>query len=511
MKVREIDRTIERIILTGYIVSTDYIEQTDPWLHESYLEASGAKTILRWCRSYFQEYNEAPKKYIMDLFIENEDGLGDDEAEFITNLLTRLSGEFERRSSDFNVQYHVDRTREFCRDKYLEHIQAQIGELRSQGRLEEAESCIKEFLPANTAMDDGCDPLEDEEGWTAAFSDEQNEILFELPGAWGEFMNSQLYRESFIAFLAPEKRGKSFILQELAMRALQAGKNVAVFESGDMTKPQRYKRLAQYLGGYPNHRDKPPGEIVPVRYPLDFEGNFEIRDLPNISKEVAEEERRKWKARRERRGGRLRMKFCLNGTLTFKEMERQLEIWQRKYAFVPDVIIDDYIDIHAPENPRLEIRHQETQKWRMARQFSQRYHVCFITATQADADSYDKERLTMKNFSESKSKNAEVTAMIAMNQTKEEKAMNILRLDALATRDGITPPEVKILQCLEIGKPYIRSEFSNKRGKGGAQMDEDNSKRDLVAIRLKQGMEVKNIAEEVGVTKQYVYQIKKKL
>jgi DNA-binding NarL/FixJ family response regulator len=115
----------------------------------------------------------------------------------------------------------------------------------------------------------------------------------------------------------------------------------------------------------------------------------------------------------------------------------------------------------------------------------------------------------MKNFSESKTKNAEVTAMIAMNQTKEEKEMNILRLDALATRDGVTPPEIKILQCLEIGRPYIRSEFSKKQRNGSKQQGEDNSKRELVIIRLKQGMEVKDIAEEVGVSKQYVYQIKK--
>ncbi len=117
MNLKEVDRTIERIILTGYIVSTDYVEQTDPWLHESYFEVAGARTILRWCRNYFQEYKEAPKKYIMDLYLENEPHLDGDEIEYIKNLLTRLNGEFERRSSDFNVQYHVDRTRRRIRGR----------------------------------------------------------------------------------------------------------------------------------------------------------------------------------------------------------------------------------------------------------------------------------------------------------------------------------------------------------------------------------------------------------
>ena len=115
----------------------------------------------------------------------------------------------------------------------------------------------------------------------------------------------------------------------------------------------------------------------------------------------------------------------------------------------------------------------------------------------------------MKNFSESKTKNAEVTAMIAMNQTKEQKEDNILRLDMLAVRDGAKPPEVRILQCLEIGKPYITSEFCKKKRKGTNDKDKDNSKRGLVIVRLKQDMPVKKIAEEVGVSTNYVYEIKR--
>jgi len=83
------------------------------------------------------------------------------------------------------------------------------------------------------------DPLDDEEGWDSTSAKYQNEILFRASRDLGRIYEFPLYRESFISFLAPEKRGKSFILPRAGHAGLASGKNVAVFESGDMTKPQR--------------------------------------------------------------------------------------------------------------------------------------------------------------------------------------------------------------------------------------------------------------------------------
>lgn len=171
MNLRESDRTIERIILTGYIISTDYIREVNGWVNESYFESSAATIVYKWCKHYYSEYEAAPKKYILDLYLEHKSEVDGNDSEFIERLLTSLSGEFERRASDFNTQYHVDRTREFCRTKYLELVEKQIKDLREQGRLDEAEACVKDFLPANTARDNGCNPFNDPDGWNNAFNE----------------------------------------------------------------------------------------------------------------------------------------------------------------------------------------------------------------------------------------------------------------------------------------------------------------------------------------------------
>lgn len=519
MNLKQKDRTVERVILTNYILNKEYVEQVDGYFRESYLEAAGPKTILRWCRDFYKEFNDVPKAYIVDVFIENEAHIEETEADYIRKLLDSLSGEWERRSSDYNLQYIVDKTREFCETQHLQEVHNNLSDYLSQGRIKEAAECIKEFQPVSTAIESGTNPVDDEEGWEAAFNDEQNELLFTLPGVWGEFMDEQLYRESFIGFLAPDKSGKSFLLQEIAMQALRAGRNVAIFEAGDMTKNQRYQRLAQCLSGLPKRRRRPGKELeqtITVQYPIDFEGNTEPRELQNLTKALAKEAVQKWVQRRKRNGGQLRMQFYLNSTLTFKEMERQLGVWEKEDGFIPDVIIDDYLDLHAPENPRLEFRHQESQKWKLARQFSQRYHCCFITVTQADADSYDKEHLSKKNFSETKSKYHEVTAMYAINRTKEDKILNQIRLQSLTQRDGEELREIKILQCLEIGRPYIKSDWCKPINKSIDKVKQ-LGKSDFTTIELAK-IRIKNttlsntaIAKEVGLTVQRIGQIKKEM
>ncbi len=105
--------------------------------------------------------------------------------------------------------------------------------------------------------------------------------------------------------------------------------------------------------------------------------------------------------------GDFRLSCHSNDTLTSKEMRRILEQWNKEDGFVPDLIVDDYLDIHAAEDQRKDFRHQDNQKWTNARTLNLDYNCVYITATQADADSYDRESLSMKNFSENKRKYAQ--------------------------------------------------------------------------------------------------------
>ena len=92
---------------------------------------------------------------------------------------------------------------------------------------------------------------------------------------------------------------------------------------------------------------------------------------------------------------------------------------------------------------------------------SQERHCCLVTVTQADAASYEQDKLKLKNFSEDKRKYAHVTAMYALNQDKtgREKKLGIVRIGELVVRedDFDVSREVYLLQSLKTGQPFLAS------------------------------------------------------
>jgi len=155
-----------------------------------------------------------------------------------------------------------------------------------------------------------------------------------------------------------------------------------------------------------------------------------------------------------------------NGTLTISRMKALLNLWEKLYEFVPDIIIVDYADLLVPEG-RMEFRHQQNQIWKELRNLSQEHRggkqPLVITATQADAKSYDRDLLQLKNFSEDKRKYAHCTAMYGLNQDPlgREKKLGILRLNELVVREADFNNEniVYVLQNLKRGQPFIGSFF----------------------------------------------------
>ncbi len=202
MKLRQVDGTQGRRILTWQIVSKEFIEKT-PFLKDYHLDGFGSKILYQWCRDFYEKYHDAPGSHIMDIFISQQLTLDDDSKDYIEKLLTSLSGEWEKRR-EFNLDAAVDTTIQFVNRKEAELLQDPIKQAIENGRVDEVQRLTAEFKPVSKdqTAEIGEDPFNDPQGWEEAFASDQQQVLFELPGVWGEFMGEQLYRESLIlAFL----------------------------------------------------------------------------------------------------------------------------------------------------------------------------------------------------------------------------------------------------------------------------------------------------------------------
>lgn len=502
---------IERKIVLGAIVSTDYISTIEKIYKPRYIQAAAAKTILSWCFTYFRKYGKAPGKDIQSIYFHKlRAGLDKKRAQLIETILEGLSE--ESIDQEINFQYLVDQTKQYFKKRALlvlaEDIQAEVD----SDNVEEAESIALSFDANVETGETVIDVFSKEVGRVlkSAFEEKQ-QTLIRFPKALGRFWNQELVRGGFVALMGHEKIGKTWLLIELAMRALKTGSKVAFFQAGDMTEKQQMRRLAVYLckrsdqeryckeqwlpkvDCWYNQTDecnrdereenidrifKKKKEITfenLVKAALEYPEHVPCRNCSNISgavwlERIKPQQPLTWKeafkafrALRKKYNRKFIISTHPNEALSVSNIKTILSNWERSNFFTPDVVIIDYADIlvPCPDLAKYQFRHQESKKWQRLRRLSEEKHCLVITATQAAATSYDKPLLDLGDFSEDKRKLAHVTALYGLNQLPHEKQIGQLRINELVVResDFNRKRPITILQRLQIGRPFLSSYF----------------------------------------------------
>lgn len=506
---------IERNILIALINNDKFIEKFSGLIYPELFESSLAKKIAKWCLEYYNKYGKAPHKDFEILFYEKQYEILDKESrdelklEILPHLLNETIEEIEVLS---------EITQKWILQKRLESLTSKVNSLLEQGNFEEAEKLILSY----DRIDKKNNVISILDVNDKNFLNKIDEVfekpyspLIEYPGELGKFWNNQFVREGFVSLLAPEKRGKTFWLMDIAIRAVLQGRKVLFFQAGDMSEKQQLKRiLTRITKGLIN----PPNDFLYTWEPIkdciknqrndcfykeracDF-GIFDGMDIDEIKelklndyikyfekypnyipctncdeciftvwikkeevKQLTKEEtkekieklfihRKKW----------FKMYTYPNNYLTTIEIKRVIEEIKRKEKYIPDVIVIDYADL-LTTSKKLEYRHQQNEIWKDLRAISLEYKCLVVTATQSDAKSYVQDELNLSNFSEDKRKYAHVTAVYALNQDKNgrERSLGIVRISELLVREGeIKPYQVTVLQNLSLGKVYIDSYIAN--------------------------------------------------
>jgi len=513
---------IERQIVIGLIVSTEFLQQVREIFNVQYLESEMARRLAGWCLDYFDEFNEAPKQHIQDIYYEKLNaGLSEEIAnEIEEDILPDLNEEYIQ-NNDLNVRYLLKQTKLFLGQQHLTQHNKKIDALLDDGKVHEAEQLASDFKPLKTISGTTLDLNHKSslQHVKKAFTESRESLIY-YPRQLGKFWNNELIRRAFVVLMASEKRGKSYRLIEMALRAVKQGLKVAFFQAGDMTDYEQLRRIGINLTGKSNKPEHCGKMLQPVRDCImnqldtcnsrvrecDF-GVFDDKSEEFIRDEVTIDHIREalkdypdykpcWNCPKywENKWGAVWMKeidvgndpvdvnevlkaydkffikhnrnFRLetypNGSLTLGIMNSKLDQWEKE-GWYADVIALDYMDLLVYDGPRAEFRHQVDYIWKGCRGISQKRNALFISGTQSDAKSYDKKRLSLSNFSEDKRKYGHVTAMYGLNQDPQgrEKKLGLMIINKLALREDefeITD-EVTVLQNLHRGRPFLGSYF----------------------------------------------------
>lgn len=505
IKRKKIDTSLERQILTGSIVSDRFIKELIPLYSADLMEIEYAPVIMKWCIDFFNQYGKAIQADIQDVFEVWKKGNKDEEQiKYIEQFLGTMSDEYEH-ADKFNVDYLLDKVFVHLKKRSLKNLADDLLHSLDEDSLEDAELTLQEFKKIEKVTAEGIDPFDDQAAIQTAFECRE-EPLFKIPGVLGQMMNNDFSRDSFITLMGPEKRGKTWWLMFFAMQAHRCRCNVAFFQVGDMSESQMVRRQHIYLS---KKSDMPKycGELkVPMldcahnqndtctsRHRTCREGCLDgdgelllLDDVPNyVACTVCSKRSPKnfagavWHYLRPRvnplgwreafkagveykkkvRAKGFKLATFANDSINVAGIRSVLERWERIDGFVPDVVVMDYADILAPENFKDDARATENTRWKALRRMSQELHICLITATQTNRASYDVKNIQLVHAGEDKRKFAHVTSAYALNQENHERQKGIMRISPLVVREDAynSDHNVHVLQCLQMGLPYIAS------------------------------------------------------
>ena len=523
------DAQTERYLITALIVSEDVCRGLQNQFNQEYFQSKLTKEIAKWCFDFFAEYDDAIKKEIEPLLeMKSKSGkIEPDLEEEIRKFLMDLSEEYSEWET-LNAQYYTELGIKYFRKRSFIILSEQLKEAATNNALEEAEQTYSEFVKVSQELSNEREILTAEAVDDLKISlERQPSYLFEMPGDLGK-MIGPIERSTFIGILGAEKSGKTYHLMMFAHAAAKRGLNVAMIETGDLTQDQLDLRFYSYLTNKAYKEKNTGSKIVPTLdclhnqlcdcadceadtpvvqavngkhfYTLDIKDKDILESHPVcikcyrdraenrkfkgsvwwIEKEIKQWKWQEVKDRVERFHHRFKGKIVTEAFPMDSIKASDIRNWcikkQRQEGWTPDVLICDYPDILAPESNK-EFRHQENEKWKILRRISQEFHCCVIVATQANSKAYNRESLTLENFSEDKRKFSHVTHFFAINKTAHESRSGCSRLSTLLLREDYIEisNQVTLVQNLNVSNPNVYNFFGRMpriRGENGNSEEE---------------------------------------
>lgn len=435
MKVKKVSASDEMLILRACVTDKMCMARMASISDIATFSTSHAKLIFGWCLQHFEGYKEPPgREELKRAYLEWSERATDDK------LVLRIE-QFLDNIDDLpvNVDLIADRISLHFSKNSLSELSERIEDDVAAGRIKDASDAVAGWRPIEVGKDASVNVLEDMEAIQTAFDDDK-EIIIEMPQGLGKFFGSDLCRDGFVAFMGPEKRGKTFAMMDLAYRAMLQKRRVAFFGLGDMSQSQylhrfmiRAARAPQYKGEY-----KIP-KTLSWKDDADSKEHLVTHSLKKYEKDLtwqsAWKECEKIVHKQGCKHPLLKLAAYPNSTMGVRNIEGVLDLWERD-GWIPDVIVMDYADLLTRPVGCKDEREASNQNWKDLRRVSQERHLLLVTATQAAASSYDAWVITKQHFSEDKRKLAHVTGMVGLNQTPDEKDDGVMRYNWVVRRDA---------------------------------------------------------------------------
>ncbi len=207
MEIIKVNITEEKRITLGFILSNRFHRNVHDFFELDYITNVYLKQISSLCIEFFNEFQDAPKKAIKDIFFDYSKNLESAEKENMKNILREL---YTQISDGINVDYYIQVAKEYCQKRFVQIHINNMQLLDEKEDYEQAEQLILQYNTFADKMSEGVIlDMDDDDVYERLFDKLVNEDsnFFKFPGAVGKYLGN-MKRGDVVGYVAPQKRGK---------------------------------------------------------------------------------------------------------------------------------------------------------------------------------------------------------------------------------------------------------------------------------------------------------------
>jgi len=428
-----------------YLVITDtkFLSMVREVAKPEYFSSEITETIIRTCYAYYDQFKEAPKHHLQTEIGRRIANLDEEEQRYYLEYLSEVS-----RMAAPNRDYIIKTMSDFIKSREFSIGAIEFAKMVEKGNFAEARELMHSVLRKGVeSYELGLVYLSN--GKPTYYGDKSKfEVLLPTGIPLIDRSIKGLHRGQFVCILGGYKGKKSWACVHLGKRALIQGLKV-LHLSHEMTMGDVEMRYDMAFGSLSSQIK--PNHVELIRRNESGQVKHRERFKPKsvFNSDAVKKTRRIIK----RFGGELIIKKYPMGTCTMGEMDRFLDYLQLYENFIPDVLINDYVEImDLPLNKNAAMRDRINQAYIEHKRIADERNILVITVSQVTRAALRKEKLNQKDFAEDIRKLGNVDLVMAISQSDKQAQEDEMMVWVMANRSGPQDFGCMMSQNITIGQ-----------------------------------------------------------
>ncbi len=452
MKIKKVKISVERQLLIGMIVSTDFLKRVLPILNTKFFDIKQSSIVSDWITDYFSKHSQAPGKDIEDIFYSKAKHLNKGDRKWIEALLDSINKEYQKKG--FNESYILEKTKRFFKSQNLKRNLSANERLLNKDRVEDAERVWINSRQIPDSFDMGFDPFS-LKSVNAMFEAEESRIkgYFGIPAL--DRMSGPNKSGWLVMFMGPQKRGKTWTMQQVAVSKVLQGFNT-VYITGEGEEPDHALRFWMNIGSL---QEKDYGSRKKLEFPyfVNKKKSDEVKhrklSRPAINRRNVRQAIRTFN---NIGSGRLIVKVFPMGGFGLKEINNYLDALETYNNFTAENILVDYLGIMSAP-PGKDGRDKYNENAMGLKAIAQERKAILYTGHQGRRETLEALSMGLTDIPEDVRLLGHVDVLVGINQTEVERMMGVIRYALMIHRHRkfSSKFQVKALQQLSAGQVLL--------------------------------------------------------